>query len=162
MSFTRRQATILFDYSLNNHSITRVSVKKYLGILLTSDLDYHSHIKHVTCKSLKTLGFIKRFSSNFNITYSLKNVYCVLIRPIIEYGSIIWDPYTSSDSSLLERVQRKFLNFASFGLNIHQEPHDYSLVLLHLQLSSLPDRRVLANINFLIKLTNGTINAPER
>jgi hypothetical protein len=33
--------------------------------------------------------------------------------------------------------------------------------LLHLQLSSLSDRRVLANINFLNKFTNDTINAPE-
>jgi len=48
MSFTRRQATILFDYSLNNHSITRVSVKNNLT------LDYHSPIEHVTCTSLKT------------------------------------------------------------------------------------------------------------
>jgi hypothetical protein len=161
MSFTRRQSPIIFDYSLKGQSLLRVTIKKDLGILLTSNLDYHSHIEHVTCKSLKTLGFIKRISNEFKLTHSLKNLYCALVRPIIEYGSVLWDPYTSSDSYQLERVQRKFLNFASFCLNIEHDPHDYSPILRHLKLSSLSDRRELANLSFLNKLVNNAIDAPE-
>ena len=91
MSFTRRLSPILFDYSLKDSSLTRVSIKKDLGILLTSNLDYHSHIEYVTCKSLKALGFIKRFSLDFKLSYSLKGIYCTLVRPIVEYGSTLWD-----------------------------------------------------------------------
>lgn len=45
-------------------------------------------------------------------------LYCIIVRPIVEYGEVIWDPHTVSDSLKLERVQRKFLRYASFKLNI--------------------------------------------
>jgi len=60
-----------------------------------------------------------------------------------------------------ERIQRNFPKFASFCLKIDHQPHDYSPILLHLQLSSLSERRVLVNIDLLNKLVNGSINAPE-
>jgi len=40
-------------------------------------------------------------------------------------------------------------------------PHDYSPVLLALNLTSLAGRRVKANLGFLGKLIDGSINAPS-
>jgi len=97
---------------------------------------------------------------NFKLTSSLKAIYCSLVRPILEYGSILWHPYTASDSYQLERVQRKFLRFAAFILKIDHPPHDYSPVLQQLKLNSLADRRVFANLNFLNKLIYGSVDAP--
>jgi len=62
---------------------------------------------------------------------------------------------------LLKRVQCKYNNFVFFFLKIEHPPHDYSPILCYLKLSSLSDRRVLANLNFLNKLVNESIDAPE-
>jgi hypothetical protein len=61
----------------------------------------------------------------------------------------------------LERVQRKFLSFAAYLLNIEHRPHDYDAVIDRLSLQSLADRRITINKVFLVKLINGSIDCPE-
>ncbi|XP_025425705.1 uncharacterized protein LOC112694457 [Sipha flava] len=115
----------------------------------------------ICCKALKTLGFVMRISKEFNLSSSLKTLYCSLVRSLLEYSSVLWDPYTVSDSCQLERVQRRFLSCAAFVLKINHPPHDYFLVMQELSLISLADRRVNANIEFLNKLVDGRIDAPS-
>lgn len=90
----------------------------------------------------------------------MKNLYCSLVRPILEYGSILWDPYTSTDSVMLERVQRKFLRFVAFILKIPHLPHDLTPIRDLFQFSSLADRRHEANNRFLSKIISGEIDSP--
>ncbi|CAI6343768.1 unnamed protein product [Macrosiphum euphorbiae] len=62
----------------------------------------------------------------------------------------------------LERVQRKFLSFAAYLLNIEHRPHGYDPVIDRLGLQSLADRRTTINKVFLVKLINGSsIDCPE-
>ena len=67
-------------------------------------------------------------------------LYFVLVRPILEYGSLIWDPHTANGSCQLERVQRKFLKYASFILSNQCPPHDYTPVSKILDLKYPADR----------------------
>ncbi|KAE9539518.1 hypothetical protein AGLY_004770 [Aphis glycines] len=118
------------------------------------------HIQESCCKSLKILGFIKRISSEFKLHQSLEILFCSLVRPILEYGSVIWDPHLSIDSLMIEWVQGKFLSFVAFSLKIPCPPHDYEPVHIALSLSSLTDRRRNANITFLKKLLSDVIDCP--
>jgi hypothetical protein len=161
MSFTRRRAHLSFTYSICGTPLERVSLKKDLGIIFTTNLDFHPHIEHICCKAFKTLGFIKRISSDFKFPCSLKSLFCSLVRSIVEFGSVLWDPYTATSSTQLERVQRKFLNYVSYSFKIDHPPHDYLPVLQYLKLNSLADRRVNANLSFLYKLLNNSIDAPD-
>jgi len=81
--------------------------------------------------------------------------YCSLVCPIVEYGAVIWDPHDLNDSLRLERVQRKFMRYASFRLNIPCEPHNYGPVASQLGLVSLADRRRISGIKFLNSLLQG-------
>jgi hypothetical protein len=36
---------------------------------------------------------------------SYKNIYLSFIRPILEYGNVIWDNCTQNEANLLENVQ---------------------------------------------------------
>jgi len=65
----------------------------------------------------KIVNFSKP-SSEFKFTNSLKSLNCALVRPILEYGSVVWDPFFSDLCRQLEGVQRKFLNYASYTLEI--------------------------------------------
>lgn len=45
----------------------------------------------VCCKTLKHLDFIQRITYEFKLLGSRETLYCALIRPVLEYGSIIRD-----------------------------------------------------------------------
>ncbi|KAF0750660.1 Reverse transcriptase domain-containing protein, partial [Aphis craccivora] len=93
---------------------------------------------------------VLRSSSEFQLASPFKALYCALVRPLLEYGSVLWDPSTACVSSSIERVHRKFLRIAAYRLNIPHPPHDYSPVLRVLNLSSLADRRHVSNLHFFL------------
>lgn len=70
------------------------------------------------CKSFELFGFISRVSREFHLSFSLKTLYCALVCPILEYGSIIWDRITYSIKIMLDRLQGKCLRLAVFDFQI--------------------------------------------
>jgi len=160
MSFTRNRSPIIHTYLINGVGVSSVESICDLGFIFTPSLSPRSHITSIVCKAYKLLGFIRRVSSEFKFTNSLKSLYCALVRPILEYGSVVWDPHCADLCRQLEGVQRKFLNYASYSLKIPCPPHDYSPVLSKLNLSTLASRRYSQNISFLTKLISSDIDAP--
>lgn len=67
---------------------------------------------------------------------------------MLKYGAVVWDPHTVGHKNAFERVQRKFLKYAGFILKMYHPPHEYGPVLSKLDLSSLVDRRAMANFRF--------------
>ncbi|XP_008183590.1 uncharacterized protein LOC103309583 [Acyrthosiphon pisum] len=80
---------------------------------------------------------------------------------MLEYASVLWDPFVVTYSCHLERVQRRFLSSAAYMLKIVHPPHDYTPVLRALSLTSLANRRVKTNLAFLQKLIDGSIKTPS-
>jgi hypothetical protein len=82
----------------------------YLGLQISDDLK--SYITNVTKKANSTLGFLRR-----NLKYCPKDckktAYISLVhaRSTMEYGAIVWDPYTIVDTNKLERIQRRAARF---------------------------------------------------
>ncbi|KAL4153506.1 hypothetical protein QTP88_001339 [Uroleucon formosanum] len=112
-----------------------------LGFKLTSNLDPSLHIEMICCSALRTLGFVMKLAKYFGLKSSLKALYCSFVRPILEYGAVIWDPHTAVNARQLERVQRRFFRFASYLLGIDCPPHDYTSVATNLGLVTLAERR---------------------
>lgn len=64
---------------------------------------------------MQMLGFICRNSRKFNDLLCWKTQYYVLVRSILEYCSIIWNPYQSTlinkiENSFVLKVNYKFKN----------------------------------------------------
>ena len=53
------------------------------------------------------LGLINRVIRYKNPTVVI-NFYKSLVRPHLEYCSVVWNPYYMKDTTLLERVQHRF------------------------------------------------------
>lgn len=160
MSFTRTRSPFFFSYCLNSTVIPRVlDCVMDLGFKLSYNLDPGPHIQYVCCKALKILGFVMRLARDFRLGISIKTLFCTLVRPILEYGVVVWNPHTADGSKQLERVQRRFLRFAKFILRIPCEPHNYTPVENYLGLSSLAERRHNAGIKFLTGLLNNKIDS---
>lgn len=106
MYFTKSRSPIVNTYTMNGVSIDMVTTKKDLAVIFCSDLNVHTHIESIYCRAFKILGFVIRTSKNFKRTSSLKMLYCSLVRSLLEYASVIWDPYTTTDSSHLEIIYK--------------------------------------------------------
>jgi hypothetical protein len=125
-TFTRSRSPLIFPYKINNIHIKPAGDSiRDLGFTFTRNLSPVKHIHIICCQAFKLLGFILRTSRDFQLTPSLKSLYCALVRPILEYGCVLWDPPTAYASAMLERVQRRFLRTLAVRLNIHHPPHDY-------------------------------------
>jgi len=109
-----------------------------------------------------TLGFLRHNTKNLNSASCLLTFYSALkICSILNYGSIIWNPYLQIEIKLLELVQKRFLSYDGFLLKIDHPQHYYEPVMDVLNLSSLEERRLRADHNFLFKLIQGKIDAPR-
>ncbi|KAL4084085.1 hypothetical protein QTP88_029401 [Uroleucon formosanum] len=86
--------------------------------------------------------------------------YNISVRPILEYGSVVWDPYTVSDINQLERVQLRFLRFCCFVLGIPHLAHDYTNIANVLGLPTLAERRRTLNLKFIRGLITNHIDSP--
>ena len=94
------------DYKLHGQTLARVKSAKYLGVTLTEDLKWDQHISNICDKANWTIGFLRR-NLNISATSIKERAFFTLVRPLVEYASIVWDPYTQINVQKLEMVQRR-------------------------------------------------------
>ena len=153
----------LASYSLYGGPLDRITAVDDLGILLDHKLKFSDHIFKMVNKAMSVLGFIKRWSKEFDDPYITKTLYISLVRPILEYGSCVWCPQYTVHQSRIESVQKNFLLFALRGLNWNRDVRlpSYSSRLLLIDLPSLSNRRIMLGIIFMCKLIGGDIDSTE-
>ena len=86
--------------------IEKVREEKDLGVIIDAELKFHSQCSVVVNKANRLLGLIKK--SFLNITTDMfTSLYKALVRPVLEYGNLIWGPHYKTDINKLENIQRK-------------------------------------------------------
>jgi hypothetical protein len=130
-----------------------------LGILLSNDLSFNNHITIMCNKALRVFGFIRRNCLEFKDPNCFKLLYCSLVRSILEYGSVVWNPYQMGLINKIERVQKRFLRVLAYKAN----RTDVSLVQIasEFNIVSLKNRRTFHDVSWLFKLLNSRIICPE-
>ena len=89
-------------YQMDNTILQQVSTNPYLGITLSEDLQWSTHIQNIVKKSNSTLGgFLRRNLKNCP-EECRKLAYISLVRSTLEYESSIWDPYLQKDINCIE------------------------------------------------------------
>jgi len=116
--FAGNRNIVNYTYLIIGSSINIVTRKKDLGILFCLNLEFHYHIDAVCCSAFKMVGFVIRTSTEFKLSCSFKALYCSLVLPLLEYSSILRDPFTTAESSHIERIQRRYCSSASLILQI--------------------------------------------
>lgn len=161
MRFYRNSHPIFYNYSINNSSLEPTKMFKDLGVLFDPTLSFKAHYDFICNKALKLLGFIKRSLSDFNNINCFKNVYCSLVRSVLEYSSSVWSPFYKCHIDNIERVQKKFLRFIAFKLKIPSQDIVYFEILKLLNIPTLENRREILDLFFLFKVVNGLIDSPQ-
>ena len=89
---------------------------KYLGVTITSDLRWNTHVSNVCTKANSTLGFLRR--NLYSCPHEVKeSAYKGLVRPILDYGSSVWDPAGVVLQEELESVQKRAARFVTGNYN---------------------------------------------
>ena len=86
--------------------ITKVDSEKDLGVTIDKNLNFREHISSKINLANRNVGIIFR-----TFTYldpeMFKNLYKSIVRPHLEYGTVIWSPMYKKDKIAIENVQRR-------------------------------------------------------
>ena len=89
----------------SNIPLDRVYSFKYLGLILSCNLSWSSHINSVVKRAKHIIGLLCHQFYSLSFSKSLLSLYSTIVHPILEYGSAIWDPPSAPLSSSIESVQ---------------------------------------------------------
>ena len=114
MQLTRKQVKkFIASYKLEGTVLKYVDRIEYLGVTITNDLRWNTHVGN-TCictKANRTLGFLRQNISSCPKDVKEMAYKAGLVRPILEYASLVWDP-----SGKLFRTHWKRCRIKQLGL----------------------------------------------
>ena len=136
-------------YVLHGQVLEAVDPSKYLGLEISHDLNWNTHIQNLTTKANRTLGFVRR-----NIPSKHQGIrqkaYKTLVRPKLKYGCTVWSPYTQANINKVEAVQRRAVRLVT---NDYSSYSSVTQMINSLGWRSLEQRRAsLRSIKFYMVL----------
>ena len=140
-------------YLLNNQCLTCVDSIRDLGVTVDNKLKFDKHINLMSRKALLRCHLIlKCFHSRDRCL--LVKAYCTYVRPLLEYGCVVWSPHYQYLIDRIEGVQRFFTKRLG-GLYTYVP---YCTRLTILQLESLKYRRLVNDLVLCYKMQHRLIN----
>lgn len=142
---------------LDQASGTRVPLEesqgeKDLGVYISSDLKWKTHIEMITSKANRILGMLTKtfISRDANLW---KTLYISLVRPQLEFASTVWSPYLKSDIELIEKVQHRATNLPKSMRSLNYEDR-----LKLWGITTLEERRVRGDLIQIYKVVHACEN----
>ena len=102
-SFAKARVKELIKYYFGDQLIPEASSFKYLGIIIHSDLNWTDHVNYTLRKAREARHFIMRILKKGN-NNTKRLAYKALVRPILGYGAVSWDPHRKGQVSALNRA----------------------------------------------------------
>ena len=153
---TRSKSPVKSRYFMHNQELESVNAAKYLGVTISKDLSWNTHINNITSTANKTLGFVKR-----NVVIKNKDIktmaYNSLVRPQVEYASVVWSPYTKDNINKIEKVQRRAARWVTNDYSSYSSVTD---MLSNLGWRSLENRRTDTRLAMFYKIVYGLVAIP--
>ena len=139
---------------LENKQIEKVEHHKQLGIIFNSRLTWEEHVTEKCEDAGKRLSVIKRLPETIS-PYTKLHIYTSFVRPVLEYGSSLFDNLSCEQSQQLEGIQRQ----AAISITRAYSHTSNERLLSELGLTSLKTRRTKAKLNLFHKIYHG--QAPD-
>ena len=91
---------------MQNVQIQEVSSHKHLGLYFSNDCSWHQHIDYIKQKAWFRIHIMRKLKFNLD-RKSLETIYLTFIRPLLEYGDVIWDNCTQYEKNELDKIQNE-------------------------------------------------------
>ena len=134
-------------------TVEKVTVEKDLGVFMDTSLE---HISNKVNLANKNVGLIFRTFTYMDKEMFL-NLYKSVVRPHLEYASIIWFPMYKKDKIIIEIVQRRATRLVKSVQHL-----SYPEMLKMLGLPSLEKRRDLADMIQVYKVLHDIDNVDKK
>ena len=158
LTVTRKRHPFRYDYKLNNNSLKHVTQVKDLGVTISPDLTWDTHINTILARANRMLAFLRCNSVMSFTTEHRKLLYLTFVRLYIGYASEVWAPSTIRSITKIESLQRRATKFI---LNTHwQEDISYHERLSRLNLLPLTNWNEVKDLIFYFKCHAGHYTLP--
>ena len=144
-----------FQYKFNDISIHKVEESiRYLGLNITPDLKWSRHISII---SKKAYGLWYSFFKAIKVTdtKTLCKIYTTYVRPLLEYGSEIFNSNLKKNIRALELVQKRITRAIIYRRYKEYMPYEQRLKIL--ELDTLSNRRHIKDIYTFFKILNNDL-----
>ena len=98
--------------SMQNHQIIEVDSHKHLGIYPSNDCTWHQHINYIKEKAWFRVNVMRKLKFKLD-RKSLEIIYTAFIRPLLEYGDVIWDNCAEYEKADLDKIQNEAARIAT-------------------------------------------------
>lgn len=120
----------------NSEPISQVTKHTHLGLTLSDDAKWETHISIIIQKAWKRIGIMRNLKYLLNRS-CLEKMYTTFVRPIVEYADIVWDNCSNMLKNEIESIQNeaaRIVTGATKLCNIHK-------ILTDLKWETLATRR---------------------
>ena len=157
MHIARTQTKTKF-YELCGEFLSTVDSAKYLGIVISKDLDWHEQVCSVAKKANSALHLIAR--NLHNTSKSARSLaYTSIARPKLEYSATVWDPHTQKDSDILEKVNRRAARVV-YKKSFWDQDVSPTKLIKELGWKTLAERRQQQRLCMMFKINNKLVAVP--
>lgn len=153
MHITNKRNVLKCSYNMEDVNLNSVDSFKYLGVTISNDLQWRAHIENVCSSAYRSLGFIRRKLKDATRDAKL-TAYKTMVRPILEYASVVWSPNKKVDKEKLEKIQRLAVRFI---LSRYKRTDSVTRMLHECGLQPLETRRKIARLKLFFSLYNGQL-----
>ena len=157
MIISRKQHPLVpVSMVVDGKTLELVTAYKYLGVWITSDLNWAKQIEENCKRANQKIGMLYRRFYEYCSTDTLRCLYVAFVRPHLEYAVPVWDPHLIKHTESLEKVQK-------FALKVCTKSWDssYNCLLSQIDLPRLDQRRVQLKLSFLYQLINSLTFCPH-
>ena len=142
LRITRNKSPVKASYAIHGHTLAETDTAKYLGVSLHKLSSWSPHVNATAKKANGTRAFLQRKLHKAPTAVKTRT-YESLIRPIIEYSGVVWDPHTAQDIDKLEMVQHRYARYTYRG---NGRTSTVTAILKTLGWEPLAERRAKARI----------------
>ena len=92
------------NFQFDGEPIVPSLTHKHLGVVFSNDAKWSAHIEYIASRISKQISVLRKLKYTINREF-LSRIYLTFIRPILEYGSEVWDNPSLQDAERLEKIQ---------------------------------------------------------
>ena len=153
LTVTRKKTPVAHEYYLGNVYIQRVQEVKDLGVTISCNLSWDSHVTCIVLKANRMLGLLKRTCPLITDFKVRRTLYLSLVKSQLSYATEVWSPANVKLRTILERVERRATRWI---LRARIGEMSYKQRLLTLRLLPLTYDREIRDIVFLYNCIFGS------
>ena len=159
MYISNKRSPITTTYSVNDIPLQWSISVCSLGLHITTNLCWSKHCKIIAAKATKCLNYLCH--TLWGAPPQVKSTaYRCVVRPLLEYGCQLWNPFTQKNIQLLENTQRRAARWvcgSRWDPSVFLWTKSSDQCLEQLRWPSLKSRRDYLSVNLLYDIINNRI-----